>query len=65
MTKTLAEEFTIQDDFPPVGYEQWRSLVEESLQGVPFEKKLVTHTYEGFDVQPLYTAADAEGLAHT
>ncbi|MCA9142575.1 MAG: methylmalonyl-CoA mutase [Planctomycetaceae bacterium] len=61
MTKTLAEEFTIQDDFPPVGYEQWRSLVEESLQGVPFEKKLVTHTYEGFDVQPLYSLRDAIG----
>ncbi len=58
MTKTLPEQFTIQDDFPPVGYEQWRALVDESLQGVPFEKKLVTHTYEGIDVQPIYSRGD-------
>lgn len=58
---TLADEFTIQDDFPPVGYDQWRSLVEESLQGVPFEKKLVTQTYEGIDLQPLYSRCDATG----
>lgn len=61
MTKTLPETFTIQDDFAPVGYEQWRSLVNESLQGVPFEKKLVTHTYEGIDVQPIYSRDDAVG----
>jgi len=54
MTKTLPKAFTIQDDFPPVGYEQWRAVVEESLQGAPFEKKLVTHTYEGIDIQPIY-----------
>ncbi|MCB9921651.1 MAG: methylmalonyl-CoA mutase small subunit [Planctomycetaceae bacterium] len=57
----LPEQFTILDDFPPVDYEQWRALVDESLQGVPFEKKLVTHTYEGIDVQPIYGRGDAVG----
>jgi methylmalonyl-CoA mutase len=61
MNKTLADQFTIQDDFPPVGYEQWRALVDESLQGVPFDKKLVTHTYEGIDLQPIYSRRDAVG----
>ncbi|MEX2186667.1 MAG: methylmalonyl-CoA mutase family protein [Pirellulales bacterium] len=61
MTKTLSETFTIADDFPPVGYDAWRKLAEEGLQGAPFEKKLVTHTYEGFDVQPIYTRADQLG----
>jgi methylmalonyl-CoA mutase len=51
-------EFTIADDFPPVSYAQWRALVEEDLQGAPFEKKLLTHTYEGIDIQPIYTRAD-------
>lgn len=59
MSKTLAEDFTIQDAFEPVGYDQWRELVEQALQGAPFEKKLVTHTYEGIDVQPIYCRQNA------
>lgn len=30
--------------------------MESELKGVPFEKKLVTRTLEGIDIQPLYTA---------
>ncbi len=59
----LPLEFTIGDDFPPVGYDQWRALAEESLGGAPFEKKLVTHTYEGIDIQPIYTRRDQIGEA--
>ncbi|MCA9239950.1 MAG: methylmalonyl-CoA mutase subunit beta, partial [Planctomycetales bacterium] len=55
----LPEQLTIQDDFPPVTYDQWRATVEADLKGAPFEKKLVTHTYEGIDIQPIYTRADA------
>ena len=58
MTKTLADEFTIQDDFPPVGYDQWRALADEALQGASFERKLVTHTREGIDLQPIYARRD-------
>jgi methylmalonyl-CoA mutase len=57
----LAREFTIRDDFPPVTYEAWRSLVEADLNGAPFEKKLVTHTYEGIDIQPIYTRKNFPG----
>lgn len=57
----LANEFTIRDDFPPVSSAQWRTMVETDLQGVPFEKKLVTHTYEGIDIQPLYSQDDFPG----
>lgn len=53
-----SEAFTIKDDFPPVSYDEWRAVVEADLQGAPFEKKLVTHTYEGVDLQPIYTRAD-------
>jgi methylmalonyl-CoA mutase len=45
-------------DFPPVDRDAWRRLVDADLNGAPFERKLVTHTYEGLYVQPLYTAAD-------
>jgi methylmalonyl-CoA mutase len=48
----------IADDFPPVQYDTWRAAVEDELKGVPFDRKLVTHTYEGIDIQPVYTLRD-------
>src|SRR5215831_12149392 len=54
----IEKELTIAAEFPPVSYEQWRASVEGELKGVPFEKKLVTKTLEGIDIQPLYTAKD-------
>jgi methylmalonyl-CoA mutase len=54
----LAPEFTLRDDFPPVGYDAWRSLAEADLEGASFEQKLVTHTYEGIDIQPVYSRRD-------
>lgn len=38
---------------------RWRQHVEVDLKGAPFEKKLVTRTREGIDVQPLYGAGDS------
>jgi methylmalonyl-CoA mutase len=46
-------------EFPPPAPGDWRRVAEESLDGAPFEKKLVTRTAEGIDLQPIYTAADA------
>jgi methylmalonyl-CoA mutase len=57
----LAPEFTLRDDFPPAGYDEWRALAEADLAGAPFEQKLVTHTYEGIDIQPVYTRRDRPG----
>jgi methylmalonyl-CoA mutase len=57
----LAPELTLRDDFPPVGYDAWRPLAEADLEGAPFEQKLVTHTYEGIDLQPVYTRRDRPG----
>lgn len=53
-----AVEFSLEQDFPPVSYDEWRAMVEEALKGAPFERKLVTHTYEGIDVQPIYSRRD-------
>ena len=45
------------------GLEGWSALVERETRGrTPSD--LAWHTPEGIDVQPLYTAADLEGLAH-
>src|SRR3954452_10726632 len=43
-------------EFPPASYEQWRANAEAGLKGAPFEKRLVGRTFEGIDIQPLYTA---------
>ena len=51
----IGKELKILDDFPPVGYETWKAQAVTDLKGVPFEKKMITHTYEGIDIQPIYT----------
>ena len=52
-------------DSARAAYTQWRTAVEADLQGAPFDKKLVTRTFEGVALQPLYTRADEAGLALT
>jgi methylmalonyl-CoA mutase len=46
------------------GLAQWRQTVEAELKGVRFDKKLVTRTFEGIALQPLYTRADLAGVPH-
>lgn len=50
------------DQFSPISTEQWREKVDADLKGVPFEKKLVWRTNEGFNVNPMYRLEDIEGL---
>jgi methylmalonyl-CoA mutase len=57
----LPRELSLREDFPPVGYDQWRSLVEADLKGASFQRKLVTRTYEGIDIQPVYRREDHPG----
>lgn len=42
-------------EFAPADDGAWRKAAEESLDGAPFEKKLVTKTAEGIDLQPIYS----------
>jgi len=48
---------------PSATYEDWRRAVEQELKGGSIEKKLVTRTAEGIDVQPLYRRDDCSALA--
>ncbi|HRD65250.1 MAG TPA: methylmalonyl-CoA mutase family protein [Candidatus Competibacter sp.] len=52
------------NEFPPTPYEEWRKVVDKFLKGAPFEKRLVTKTYEDIDLQPMYRQEDIEGLPH-
>ncbi|MCC5828609.1 MAG: methylmalonyl-CoA mutase small subunit [Phycisphaeraceae bacterium] len=59
----ITSELELLEDFPPVSYEEWRQVVETDLKGAPFEKRLVSQTYEGIGIQPVYCAQhwDAQG----
>lgn len=44
-------------EFPPTTEQAWRATAEEALDGAPFDKKLITKTAEGVDLQPIYARA--------
>jgi methylmalonyl-CoA mutase len=50
----------IADTFPPGSEADWRRLVERVLDGRPFES-LVSTTFEGLKIAPLYPRATVEG----
>ncbi|MEN9354717.1 MAG: hypothetical protein RL318_2042, partial [Fibrobacterota bacterium] len=52
------------EEFPPNSYEEWKLAAEALLKGAPFDKKMLTETYEGITIQPIYRKEDAENLAH-
>jgi methylmalonyl-CoA mutase len=51
-------ELPLAAEFPPASREEWLALVEKSLQGAPFDKKLVSKTYDGIRIEPLYKRAE-------
>ncbi|MEU8638733.1 methylmalonyl-CoA mutase subunit beta [Amycolatopsis sp. NPDC048633] len=63
-------ELDLAAEFPQATREQWQELVAgvlrksgrlpEDFTGAP-ESKLVTRTYDGIEIQPLYTAEDVPG----
>ena len=50
-------------DFPRHTLDDWRKLAEKELRGRPLAE-LAWETLEGIRIEPLYTAADLEGLDH-
>lgn len=46
--------------FPQGNEEQWRRIVERALKGAPFDK-LISKTYDGVTIAPLYARAAAPG----
>lgn len=58
----LNKKFTLKDDFPVPAIEDWRTIVEPFLKGVPFEKKLCTRTYEEITLEPLYFRSHRDSL---
>jgi len=51
------EELAFASEFPAATREQWVKLVDVMLKGAPSEKRLVSRTYDGLMIQPLYPCA--------
>ncbi len=59
----MEEKFNLLIDFPPHNLEEWKKQVEADLKGESFEKKLITKTYEGINLKPIYTEEDIANLS--
>jgi len=58
------QEIPLAAEFPASDAAQWRALVEAALKGASFDKRLVSQSYDGFRIEPLYPrAAGAEPVA--
>ena len=51
-------DLALAAEFPPATREMWLALVERVLKGAPFEKRLVSKTYGGISIEPLYSKAE-------
>src|SRR5215831_2098451 len=49
-------------EFPPASREQWLALVSSAIKGAPFAKRLVSKSYDGIAIAPLY-ARDSDARA--
>ncbi len=58
------EDNKLFSEFPPVSTEKWEEAIIKDLKGADYDKKLVWHTIEGFNVKPYYRAEDLEGLEY-
>ncbi len=60
----MTPELPLAAEFPPTKEADWRRLVEAVLKGAAFDKRLVSQTYDGLRVEPLYARAkDAKPVA--
>lgn len=50
--------------FPPASKEDWRAAAEKLLKGAPFDKVLLSPTYEGITLWPIYWPEDLAGSPH-
>jgi methylmalonyl-CoA mutase len=63
MNKSVSD-LPLASEFPAVSEPQWRKLVDAVLKGAPFDKRLVSKTYDGLRIDPLYPrAANASPVA--
>src|SRR5690606_11506623 len=50
----VSDTLPLAAEFPATSHAQWRKLVDTALKGAAFEKRLVSRTYDGIRIEPLY-----------
>jgi methylmalonyl-CoA mutase len=48
------QDLSFAAEFPAASREAWLKLVSGALKGAPFERRLVSKTYDGLAIEPLY-----------
>ncbi|TAK48574.1 MAG: methylmalonyl-CoA mutase [Xanthobacteraceae bacterium] len=52
-----SDTLSLAAEFPPATRAEWRALVDGVLKGAPFDKKLVSRTYDHLAIEPIYSRA--------
>ncbi|HMF24174.1 MAG TPA: methylmalonyl-CoA mutase subunit beta [Pseudolabrys sp.] len=55
----MTDDLALAAEFPPTIEAEWRRMVELALRGAAFDKRLVSRTYDGLRIEPLYGRAAA------
>lgn len=55
----MTDKYELPESLKKATKDQWRTLVEKSLNGKSIEKALTHKTYDGIEIKPLYTKEDA------
>ncbi|MGD8781280.1 MAG: methylmalonyl-CoA mutase family protein [Ignavibacteria bacterium] len=58
----LAEKLNLKEEFEAPSFEIWKNKVIEDLKGADYDKKLITKTYEGIQLKPIYTKDEIKYL---
>jgi len=53
----MTDQLPFAAEFPATSQAEWRKLVEAALKGASFEKRLVSQSYDGLRIEPLYARA--------
>jgi methylmalonyl-CoA mutase len=53
----MTDPLSLAAEFPATDAAEWRKLVDAALKGASFDKRLVSQTYDGLRIEPLYPRA--------
>lgn len=54
------DTLALASEFPATSAAQWRALVDAALKGADFDKRLVSRSYDGIRIEPLYPRAQGD-----
>ena len=60
---TERNRMCLLEEFPVPEYKDWLNEVERLLKGVPFDKRMLTRTYENITLQPIYRKEDTQNIS--